>query len=249
MQIIKRTELHAFHAIPRRRVVERSFGWLLRYRRLVRDYERRPEHISDLCETMPRSYFAAADQHLAGLSPHERVVAAHLLATHSVVQNFPGVTQRAAEFTALGTGPVIHPTGSIVDIEGLQNLRRDAEPEHDLLTALHESMALGQLPLAIHEQHYAHIFTMRPLDGTLFGQNAGRFADILPDHPIPEDDFAGPPPSWRSPAACGKTTSFTRSSGKHLTNESKNTSRSPQNSGNTASKNCGTCSTVSRSTR
>jgi hypothetical protein len=228
---------------------------------------------------MPRSYFAAADQHLAGLSPHERVVAAHLLATHSVVQNFPGVTQRAAEFTALVTGPVIHPTGSIVDIEGLQNLRRDAEPEHDLLinvggfknflldfdvnndylrlldrwipdllrdwsdfprvlvcggpygehrkrtvsvagrqahccflrqrdllqvvastpnyllapglTALHESMALGQLPLAIHEQHYAHIFTMRPLDGTLFGQNVGRFADILPDHPIPEDDFAG----------------------------------------------------------
>jgi hypothetical protein len=59
------------------------------------------------------------------------------------------------------------------------------------LTALHESMALGQLPLAIHEQHYAHIFTMRLLDGTLFGQNVGRFADILPDHPIPEDDFAG----------------------------------------------------------
>jgi hypothetical protein len=25
-------------------VVERSVGWLLRYRRLVRDYERRPEH-------------------------------------------------------------------------------------------------------------------------------------------------------------------------------------------------------------
>jgi hypothetical protein len=24
--------------------VERTFGWLLRYRRLVRDYERRPEH-------------------------------------------------------------------------------------------------------------------------------------------------------------------------------------------------------------
>jgi hypothetical protein len=30
--------------LPRRWVVERTFGWLLRHRRLVRDYERRPEH-------------------------------------------------------------------------------------------------------------------------------------------------------------------------------------------------------------
>jgi transposase len=44
VQVIKRTELHAFRVVPRRWVVERSFGWLLRYRRLVRDYERRTEH-------------------------------------------------------------------------------------------------------------------------------------------------------------------------------------------------------------
>jgi transposase len=44
VQIIKRTELHVFRVVPRRWVVERSFGWLLRYRRLVRDYERRTEH-------------------------------------------------------------------------------------------------------------------------------------------------------------------------------------------------------------
>ncbi|MCA1674253.1 MAG: IS5 family transposase [Actinobacteria bacterium] len=44
VQIIKRTELHVFRILPRRWVVERSFGWLLRYRRLVRDYERRPAH-------------------------------------------------------------------------------------------------------------------------------------------------------------------------------------------------------------
>jgi transposase len=44
VEVIKRTELHAFKVVPRRWVVERSFGWLLRYRRLVRDYERRPEH-------------------------------------------------------------------------------------------------------------------------------------------------------------------------------------------------------------
>jgi transposase len=44
LQIIKRTEQHVFRVVPRRWVVERSFGWLLRYRRLVRDYERRTEH-------------------------------------------------------------------------------------------------------------------------------------------------------------------------------------------------------------
>jgi transposase len=44
LQVIKRTELHAFKVVPRRWVVERTFGWLMRYRRLVRDYERRPEH-------------------------------------------------------------------------------------------------------------------------------------------------------------------------------------------------------------
>jgi transposase len=44
VEVIKRTELHVFKVVPRRWVVERTFGWLLRYRRLVRDHERRPEH-------------------------------------------------------------------------------------------------------------------------------------------------------------------------------------------------------------
>lgn len=44
LQVIKRTEQHTFKLVPRRWVVERTFGWLLRYRRLVRDYERRTEH-------------------------------------------------------------------------------------------------------------------------------------------------------------------------------------------------------------
>ncbi|MFD1831302.1 hypothetical protein ACFSJS_16775 [Streptomyces desertarenae] len=235
--------------------------------------------ILDLCASMPRSSHAAARRHLAALSPHEHIVAAHLLATHSVVQNFPGVPERAAEFAALGAGSAIHLTGPIIDFEGLGNTPRDAEPEHDLLvnvggfknflldfevnndylrllhrwipdllrdwprfprvlvcggpfgghrertvsvagrradcrllhqrdllrsvastpdyllapglTALHESVALGRLPLGIHEQHYAHVFTLRRLDGTLFGRSAGRFADVLPHHRVPEDDFAG----------------------------------------------------------
>jgi transposase len=45
LTIVKRSDdTTGFVVLPRRWVVERSFGWLLRYRRLVRDYERRPEH-------------------------------------------------------------------------------------------------------------------------------------------------------------------------------------------------------------
>jgi transposase len=45
LTIVKRSDdSTGFAVLPRRWVVERTFGWLLRYRRLVRDYERRPEH-------------------------------------------------------------------------------------------------------------------------------------------------------------------------------------------------------------
>jgi hypothetical protein len=43
--VVKRTDdIGGFVVLPRRWVVERSFGWLNRHRRLVRDYERLPEH-------------------------------------------------------------------------------------------------------------------------------------------------------------------------------------------------------------
>ena len=40
IEIVKRSDLHKFKVLPRRWVVERTFGWLGRYRRLNRDYER-----------------------------------------------------------------------------------------------------------------------------------------------------------------------------------------------------------------
>lgn len=43
--IIKRNDdIRGFVVLPRRWVVERTFAWLMRYRRLVRIYERKPEH-------------------------------------------------------------------------------------------------------------------------------------------------------------------------------------------------------------
>jgi len=44
LQIIKRNDPHRFQVVHRRWVVERTFGWLMRYRRLARDYERRTAH-------------------------------------------------------------------------------------------------------------------------------------------------------------------------------------------------------------
>ena len=42
MEIIKRSDTaQGFKALPRRWVVERTFGWMTRWRRLVRDYEER----------------------------------------------------------------------------------------------------------------------------------------------------------------------------------------------------------------
>jgi transposase len=44
-QIVKRPDdLHTFKVLPRRWVVERTFAWITRHRRTVRDYERLPAH-------------------------------------------------------------------------------------------------------------------------------------------------------------------------------------------------------------
>lgn len=42
VQIIARRKAHAFEVLPRRWVVERTFAWISKHRRTVRDYERLP---------------------------------------------------------------------------------------------------------------------------------------------------------------------------------------------------------------
>jgi len=42
LQIITRRNPHAFEVLPRRWVVERTFAWISKHRRTVRDYERLP---------------------------------------------------------------------------------------------------------------------------------------------------------------------------------------------------------------
>jgi transposase len=44
IEVVKRSDPHRFQLVKRRWVVERTFGWLMRYRRLARDYERTIAH-------------------------------------------------------------------------------------------------------------------------------------------------------------------------------------------------------------
>ena len=44
VEVVRRTAPHSFQVLRRRWVIERTFGWLMRYRRLTRDYERRTDH-------------------------------------------------------------------------------------------------------------------------------------------------------------------------------------------------------------
>lgn len=72
--VVKRTDdLAGFVVLPRRWVVERTFGWLNRHRRLVRDYERLPEHHEAMvlwATTMIMTRQLV--RHLAGQAPHPR---------------------------------------------------------------------------------------------------------------------------------------------------------------------------------
>ena len=39
IEIVKRPDLHKFVVLPKRWIVERTFGWFSKYRRLSKDYE------------------------------------------------------------------------------------------------------------------------------------------------------------------------------------------------------------------
>lgn len=44
LEIVKRTDTKTFRILPKRWIVERTFGWFGFYRRLAKDYERYPKH-------------------------------------------------------------------------------------------------------------------------------------------------------------------------------------------------------------
>jgi transposase len=74
LTIVKRSEdTTGFIVLPHRWVVERTFGWLLRYRRLVRDYERRFEHHEAIVLWATVAIMTRQlDQTKSGAPPHPR---------------------------------------------------------------------------------------------------------------------------------------------------------------------------------
>ena len=72
--IVKRSDdRRGFVVLPRRWVVERTFGWLMRHRRLVRDHERLPEHHEAMvlwATTMIMTRQLV--RHTTGAPPHRR---------------------------------------------------------------------------------------------------------------------------------------------------------------------------------
>lgn len=59
------------------------------------------------------------------------------------------------------------------------------------LTAIHESLLLGQLPMAMPEQHYGHIVNLESLAGTRFHRVGARFSECIEGYRVPADDFEG----------------------------------------------------------
>ncbi|MFE9499904.1 hypothetical protein [Streptomyces collinus] len=96
---------------------------------------RPPAAISELCGDAPRGDHRALMRHFADLSPHERIFAAHLLADVSLVQNFPGVPERAQDIAGFSTGQV-YVTGPITDRTGLHDANARTGSGFDLLINL-----------------------------------------------------------------------------------------------------------------
>lgn len=74
VQVVKRSDdMTGFVVLPRRWVVERSFAWLMRHRRLVRCYERKPGHHEAMIWWATMSVMTRRlTRHLAGEPPHGR---------------------------------------------------------------------------------------------------------------------------------------------------------------------------------
>jgi transposase len=75
LEVIARPTAGQFKVIRRRWVIERSFGWLMRYRRLCRNYERVPKHQEAMiwwANTIIMSRRLARRLHPPDTQPHHR---------------------------------------------------------------------------------------------------------------------------------------------------------------------------------
>ncbi len=90
IEVVRKRDAHAFEVLPRRWVVERTFAWISKHRRCVRDYERLPEHheamvkwamISLMARRLARQAPAALARRLARQAPAAQPARAALAVT------------------------------------------------------------------------------------------------------------------------------------------------------------------------
>ncbi len=95
VEIVRRRLAHAFKVLPRRWVVERTFAWISRHRRTVRDYERLPDHhqamvtwamITVMTRRLARQHRPARTQHQPSPGQHDRHSAAAAMAAVASAQ-------------------------------------------------------------------------------------------------------------------------------------------------------------------
>jgi transposase len=85
LQIVPRRNPHAFEVLPRRWVVERTFAWISKHRRTVRDHERLPASHEAMILWAMTALMASrlaqpahlSNTHIAGLRPTPIVVPVH----------------------------------------------------------------------------------------------------------------------------------------------------------------------------
>ena len=86
IQIVARRKAHTFEVLPRRWVVERTFAWISKHRRTVRDYE-----------TLPASHEAMILRAMIALMTRRLTQPAELSDAHLVVRvNCFGASPRLA---------------------------------------------------------------------------------------------------------------------------------------------------------
>ncbi|MEV1120245.1 IS5 family transposase [Actinosynnema sp. NPDC049800] len=56
VEVVKRIAAQGFHVLPKRWVVERTLGWLMQHRRLVRDYETLPQRSRTMTLCLPKCH-------------------------------------------------------------------------------------------------------------------------------------------------------------------------------------------------
>ncbi|MFC0643901.1 hypothetical protein [Cellulomonas phragmiteti] len=95
--------------------------------------ERTPAEIADVCRRAAGRGYVGWQDDVGALTPHEQIYAAHLCATASVAQNFPGVPTRVRELEQLGAAaPRL--SGAIIDhdavggAEGVDGSDVEVEP-------------------------------------------------------------------------------------------------------------------------